>query len=162
QWSGGGIDLVGNTLNNTGSITLTNLSGSNDALFANNFYTGGNASSLGGTLNNTGTIIQQGAGPLTVYDKVTLSNQGSYQFTGNGSIALGIAAGLAVTNAGTLTSTAGTNTIGVPFTNTGTVTATQGANLTISSLTNTGTVTASQGANLTISSLTNYSAGTLT
>jgi hypothetical protein len=123
QMPSGSFDLVGNTLTNAGTISLTNASGTTDGVFANNFFSGGNSFNLGGTFANTGTIVEQGVGGLKLYDNVILSNQGTYQFAGDGSILLGSAAPNSVVNtaAGTVTKTAGTGTsaINIPFDNQG-------------------------------------------
>jgi hypothetical protein len=113
--AGGGFDLTGNTLTNTGTITLTNGAGSPVGVSSNDFYSGGSSFNLGGTLVNTGTVVEQGAGGLKLFDNVILSNQGTYQFTGDGSILAGSAPPNSVVNSatGTIEKTAGSGTSGI-------------------------------------------------
>jgi uncharacterized membrane protein/transglutaminase-like putative cysteine protease len=118
QWTGGGIDLDGNTLTNTGTLTLANAAGTADGLFAND--QAGHAN-LGGKLVNTGAIVQ-GVGPLYLYDGVLVDNQagGSYTLAGDGSIQSG-SYSPTFTSEGAFRKSAGsgTSSVGVPFTNAG-------------------------------------------
>src|SRR5579875_1434759 len=124
QWTGGGINLDGHTLTNTGTVTLTVNGGSSVPLFGNADFTNFSHSGQGGMLANSGTIIQQGTGVLTMYDGVGLNNlpTGRYDFAGDGSIVLGNFSP-AIANTGTIikTSGSGTSTIAVPVDNRGTV-----------------------------------------
>src|SRR6202043_530149 len=81
QWTGGTIDLLGNTLTNAGTLNLTNVN--NITLNAI-----GGQNNLGGTLENRGTIVQQGAGDLYLYDSVQLDNPAgsTYAFAGDGNL----------------------------------------------------------------------------
>ncbi len=58
----GGINLAGNTLTNTGFVTVSNPAGSHASLVGNDYYAGKHDYNLGGTLLNHGTIVQQGGG----------------------------------------------------------------------------------------------------
>jgi RHS repeat-associated protein len=119
QVSNGGFNLQGNTLTNTGTITLANPSGTTVALYANQFYIGGTFN-LGGTFINTGTVVE-GIGPVEMFDNVTLNNQGSYQFTSDSGLIFGNAPPQAVVNSGTIEKSGGTGTtkIDIPFDNQG-------------------------------------------
>ncbi|MHB1560310.1 MAG: carboxypeptidase regulatory-like domain-containing protein, partial [Isosphaeraceae bacterium] len=127
QWPGGSLDLDGNTLTNTGSITID--SAATFGIFANNFFSGGSSGNLGGSLMNRGALIDSGTGSLQLFDSVTLNNAapGNFNFTGDGGILLGNDSPT-ISNAGLFEKTAGTNTsaINVPFSNTGTVEAASG------------------------------------
>ena len=120
QWTGGGINLDGHTLTNTGSMTLANAN--NVSLFGNDFFQSKNDGNLGGTLNNSGTIVEQGTGSLGFYDSVALNNQagGTYNFASDGVVYDGQYSPT-MANAGTIEKSAGTGTsyIGVPFANNG-------------------------------------------
>ncbi|HEV3344414.1 MAG TPA: DUF4214 domain-containing protein [Pirellulales bacterium] len=120
QWTGGGINLDGNTLTNNGSLTLANPN--SVTLFAEDNFTGKNDVNLGGTLINNGTITESGTGTLFFYDSVTLNNRagGSYVFASDADLLLANYAPT-FTNAGTIKKTAGaaTTTFGVPLANTG-------------------------------------------
>jgi RHS repeat-associated protein len=121
QVSNGSFNLQGNTLTNTGTITLTNPSGTVVALYANHFYTGGTFN-LGGTFVNAGAIVQ-GAGDAEMFDNIILSNQGTYQFTANSNLLFGNAPPNSFVNTptGIVKKTGGTGTsrIDVPFNNQG-------------------------------------------
>jgi hypothetical protein len=115
QWSGGLLDLNGDTLTNagTGSITLSGASGEN--------LVGG-----GGLVNN-GTITQTGAGNLYISNNgnvpTNLYNQlgASYSFQADSGIGTGSTGN--VINGGTLSKVAGTGTsaIDTSFSNSGTL-----------------------------------------
>jgi uncharacterized membrane protein len=128
QWNdGGGINLDGHTLTNIGTIILTNTA--SVGLYANGFFNGSGGGELGGRLANSGTIVQQGAGPLTLFDSVGLDNlaTGRYAFTGDGSIAYGNDSPV-ISNTGTIIKTGGSgvSSIHVPVDNRGTVGADSG------------------------------------
>ncbi len=122
-WTGGNIDLLGNTLTNAGAMTLDAPAGQNDLVFS--FP----PSDSGGTFINAGTITLQGAGALFIQDEVALENRSSglLDFAGDGGIGSGFNPG-PILNAGTVEKTGGTgtSTIGIPFSNTGTVEAGSG------------------------------------
>src|SRR5262249_52031232 len=111
QWKGGAIDLAGNTLTNTGSLTL-----SNSLLLAA-------PSDAQGTLANAGMIVEQ-AGTPQVRDAIVLDNQvgATYRFAADSGIASG-AYGSTVINAGTIEKAGGTGTSQITSTlnNTGTI-----------------------------------------
>jgi hypothetical protein len=121
QWDGV-INLQGNTLTNTGFLTLTNAAANQDLFISNDYSQGGNQDNLGGALVNKGTIVQQGGGDLTLDDSVQIDNQAgaTYDFASDGSLRIG-GGSAAVANAGTVekTSGTGTSTIGLVFSNTG-------------------------------------------
>ncbi|HEU5433461.1 MAG TPA: hypothetical protein VFU81_17480, partial [Thermomicrobiales bacterium] len=120
QWTGGGINLDGHTLTNSGSISLA--ASGNVSLFANSSFAGANNANLGGSLVNAGEMIQQNAGNLYLYDSVSLENQAgaSYQFAGDSDLFVGTFSPT-VTNAGTIEKTSGAavSSIAVPFSNVG-------------------------------------------
>jgi hypothetical protein len=127
QWSGGQIDLLGNTLTNKGFVTITPAAGMQIA--ANTGYLGGTAQNLGGTFANQGAIVEQGSGSIGLADNVLLSNVGSYEFAADTGLVQGTSIGAAssgtILNAGLFIKSAGTGTSdiqnGLPFTNSGTV-----------------------------------------
>jgi uncharacterized membrane protein len=121
QWTGGGIDLDGHTLTNAGTLTLANPPNVGIQLYAQGNFDGSNTNNLGGKLANTGAMVQQGGGPLQLYDSVIIDNQaaGSFTFAGDDTIQLGNDSP-AFTNEGAFRKSAGSGTasVGVPFRNT--------------------------------------------
>jgi hypothetical protein len=128
RWQGGmiggrgSINLQGNTLTNTGSVTLNDPSGNTFQLFADDVFRGGNDYNLGGTLVNRGTIVQQGGGEFQLVEKVQIDNRAgaTYDFASDGLIDSDASFdAVAVSNAGTLEKTGGTGTasIDVAFSN---------------------------------------------
>src|SRR5262249_41566940 len=119
--SSGVFDVRGNTLLNTGAVTLANATGSaNNVVIYANTNGGGNE---GGAFSNTGTVAQ-GAGHLQVNEGVQLSNAGLYQIAGDGSVVytgLGVIGSIVNTATGTFKKTAGSGTsgLGMPFANQG-------------------------------------------
>jgi len=118
-----GINLQGNTLTNTGTLSLITAPGNLAYLFDNS------GDNLGGTLVNQGTIVQGGGG-LGLLDNTQIENQAgaTYNFTADSGISGG-STGFGITNAGTVEKTGGsqTSTIAVPFSNLkGTVAVTSG------------------------------------
>lgn len=115
------INLQGNTLTNTGSLTLSNPAGDSDELDG---LGGASGTILGGTLINRGMIVQQGDGDLGLADGVQMENQAgaTYDFVSDGGIFESGGGGV-LSNAGTLEKTGGTDTssVAVTFTNTGVV-----------------------------------------
>ena len=85
QWSGNSINLDGNTLTNTGAMTIAINNGS---LFGNTSLNGGGTPNQGGTLDNQGTITQS-SGYFYLYDSVSIENERTYDFTGNANINYG-------------------------------------------------------------------------
>jgi uncharacterized repeat protein (TIGR01451 family) len=143
QWTGGSINLQGHTLTNAGTMTL----GRATANTTETLETQDNAGSAlpSGVLINTGTIIQQGPGQLNFSDTVTLSNRGSYQLTGDGTLANNSGSQFAIfTNSGTLAKSGGTATslVTVLLNNTGTTMVQSGTLLDYSYISNTGTLVA--------------------
>jgi hypothetical protein len=112
------INLQGNTLTNTGFVTLSNNPGNVDGLQGES---AANDTSVGGTLINRGTIVQQG-GDLLLANSVQIHNQAgaTYDFASDGGIVEGFA-GAVLSNTGTMEKTGGTGTsvIGVAFSNLG-------------------------------------------
>jgi hypothetical protein len=121
QWTGGQISLAGNTVTNTGQITIPD------------------AASVqlvgpGALVNNA--LLQQGTATVTLSGNVYLSNTstGTYQLTGNATIAPPPStyyyhpAGGTIANTGTLTKTGGSGTaiISVPLSQSGTLIAASG------------------------------------
>jgi hypothetical protein len=122
QWrgtaNGSDINLQGNTLTNTGFLTLSNSS--------TDYLTGeGTGGGLGGTLVNRGTIVQRGGGNLALGDNVQFDNQAgaAYDFASDGSVTVGGSVSPALSNGGTVEKAGGTgqSSIQVPFSNTGLV-----------------------------------------
>jgi uncharacterized membrane protein len=151
QWTGGTINLQGNTLTNAGSMTL----GSATASTTETLETRTGISTIvpGGRLLNLGTIVQQGAGSLNIDDTAVVDNHGTYQLTGAGTIHDGSSISgpaSAFDNAGTLTMT-GTGTADVTTTldNSGTALGQGGTLLLEGAVTNTGTI-AADGAAVTV------------
>jgi uncharacterized membrane protein len=144
QWTGGTINLQGNTLTNAGTLTLGSPTASTtETLEAR---TGISTVVPGGRLLNLGTIVQQGAGSLNVYDAGVVDNQGTYQLTGAGTIQNNSSTSgpaSAFDNAGTLTMT-GTGSADVTTTldNSGTVRGQGGTLLLEGAVTNSGTIAA--------------------
>jgi hypothetical protein len=128
QWAGGmiggrgSINLQGNTLTNTGFVTLNDPTGNTFQLFANDVFRGGSDFNMGGTLVNGGTIVQQGGGEFQLVDKVQIDNQAraTYDFAADGFIDSNAPFDpVAMSNAGTVDKTGGTGTssIQVAFSN---------------------------------------------
>ncbi|HWB12842.1 MAG TPA: DUF4214 domain-containing protein [Pirellulales bacterium] len=142
QWTGGGINLEGNTLTNTGAITVANKN--IVSLYANDFFSGGNKPDLGGTLDNQGTIADEGPSAVNLYDSVLLKNEAAatVSLTGGASLVFGNYSS-AISNAGTINAAngGGTTTISAPLTNSGTLTDVAGE-LDMGDLINGGTVDA--------------------
>ena len=117
QWSGGSIDLNGQTLTNTGVMTLSNTSATGPVCFG--AYTGG-------TLANQGTIDLTGTGGLQFQHGAVLDNQAgaTLDFQADASTS-GVYGNGTITNEGTLAKTGGTGTStlnsSINFVNTGTI-----------------------------------------
>ena len=122
QWTGGTINTNGNTLTNTGFLTLSN---------SGPVYLVGN-----GTLANQGTIDETGAGSLAigqyagngVNPKLDNQSGATFDFEGNGGITNSNTPGT-FSNEGTLAKTGGTGTSAISsvgFSNPGTVEAASG------------------------------------
>ena len=111
QWGGGNINLNGQTLTNTGTITLANA--------------GGVALVSGGSLINQGTIDVTGAGGLGFANGSLLDNQASGLLNFQADAGTYDAGwGGTLTNEGTLEKTGGTGTsrlAGIGFGNSGTI-----------------------------------------
>jgi uncharacterized repeat protein (TIGR01451 family) len=111
QWTGGGINLDGHTLTNTGSITLANAN--NVSLFGDGNFPGGpqNGSNQAGTFNNQGALVEQAAGWLGLYDSVSFDNQasGTYNLASDAGIYYGSGA-IYLSNAGLIDKSAGSGT----------------------------------------------------
>jgi hypothetical protein len=138
QWSGGTLDVNGQNLTNSGTITISNTS------------TAGPVNLMGtGTLTNAGTIDQSGSGNLALTNGIVLNNQsgGSYDFQADSGIG-GFSVPGTLNNAGTLEKTGGTGTsqITTPFSNSNAITVQTG---TIQLQTSGGTST---GGNFTVAS----------
>ena len=121
QWTGGVINLAGNTLTNDGTLTLD--TSANVALFGS----GPGGSSPVGALINSGTIVQSGAGSLVLgeFSEIAqLNNEAgaSYDFTNDGGIQDSNVPGI-VNNAGLIEKTAGagTSTINTVFNGSGAI-----------------------------------------
>jgi hypothetical protein len=142
QWTGGTVNLQGNTLTNAGTMTL----GSASTNTVESLWSRDSQSSplAHGTFLNTATIVQQGPGALNLNDAAAVSNQGSYQLDGTGKIANNSGALVApLNNAGTLAMTApGTFTISATLNNSGTAEATSGTLALTKYVNNTGLVLA--------------------
>jgi RHS repeat-associated protein len=114
QWSGGQINVQGNTLTNSGLVTLPNAAGSYVQLYG--------AQNTGGVLVNRGTMVEAGGGDLRLDGGVQIDNQagGVYDFASDGGITV-YSANEAVSNAGTMEKTGGTgiSTINPGFSNLG-------------------------------------------
>ena len=106
QWKNNNINLDGNTLTNTGSITIS-VSGNN--LNGNTGFSGGGTANQGGTLDNQGTILQP-SGYLYLDDSVILQNEGTYDLTGDVDIYNGSFSPSIVNNGGLFEKTGGTGT----------------------------------------------------
>jgi hypothetical protein len=110
QWSGGNIDASNSTLTNaaTGVMTLANA----DGVSLNN-----------GSLINDGVINQSGAASVQLNEGGTLFNAGTYNFTTDTGINVGLGGPNTFTNTGTLEKTGGTGTtaFACPLDSTGTV-----------------------------------------
>jgi uncharacterized repeat protein (TIGR01451 family) len=131
QWNAGAFDskinVQGNTLTNAGTIIVGSATSSRNVFLQSRDSSGNLLAN--GTLLNTGTIVQQGPGALNLADTATVKNQGTYQFTGDGSILNNSGALFAAfANAGTLVKTGGTGTSNVTaiLNNTGTIVAQSG------------------------------------
>ena len=117
QWTGNDINLDGNTLTNTGTMTLL----TNGAAIRG--FTSSGAGNQGGTFDNQGTILQS-SGYFYLYDSVSIKNEGTYNFTGDAIIYLGNnSPTLLNTSTGTVEKTGGngTSSVNVPFANQGTL-----------------------------------------
>ena len=107
EWSDGGLALQGNTLTNTGTITID---ATTDVPISNTVPNG-----QGGTLLNEGTIVQTNAGAPSLVSGVEIDNaaSGIYEFETDSGIDrntnFGPSAGLVV-NTGLMEKTAGTGT----------------------------------------------------
>ena len=83
QFEGGTIDLAGNTLVNLGVINISGQSPTLDSSI-------GATTNLGGTLDNKGTMVEAATtSGFMLSDGVTLKNESTFDFTGDGSIAFG-------------------------------------------------------------------------
>ena len=121
QWTGGQINTDGNTLTNTGVMTLANSS---------DVYLGG-----GGTLANQGTIDETGTGNLdlgSAYNQnTTLDNQlgATFAFQSDAGISYSFSTPGTFSNEGTLSKSGGTGTSTmqvISFSNSGSVAADSG------------------------------------
>jgi hypothetical protein len=149
QWTGGVLNVNGQTLTNDGVITLSNTSA-----------TGAVTLEGGGTLANAGTIDQAGTGNLALANGTTIKNESgaTYDFQADSSIAVGFDNGT-FTNAGTLEKTlatgvtqdTGTSSISTGFSNSNAITVQTGTISLANSGTSTGGVfTVAQGAILNL------------
>jgi uncharacterized membrane protein len=133
QWLGATFNLKGQTLTNTGSVSLP--TNNNISIVSND----GMHYGLGGTLANQGSITAQGNATLYLYDNIVLDNQapGTYVFAGDGNIyhGSGDLTAPSVHNEGTIQKSMGTTAtssyINVGVYNTGTLEADNG-NFTLS------------------------------
>jgi uncharacterized membrane protein len=120
QWTGGGINLDGHTLTNTGSMALANPG--NISLFGNDSFTGDNKNNLGGTFNNSGVVTESAAGSLGLFDSVAFKNLAGARLllASDAGLFLGNFSPMA-TNTGAIEKTAGSGTsiISAPFSNLG-------------------------------------------
>ena len=158
QWTGGGINLGGNTLTNNGMLTLDN--SSNVALFGS----GPNGDIPVGALINSGTIVQSGAGSVVLgeFSEVAqLDNEAgaTYDFTNDGSLQNSNDPG-GVNNAGIIEKTAGggTSAITTEFSNSGVIDVDTGT-ISLAGLGGTstgGSFTVAQYATLDLTGGTNY------
>jgi hypothetical protein len=105
QGTGGTIDISsGGTLTNAGVLNINTsigTTGEADLL---------GSDTAGGTLANSGTINEAGKSSLVLKNNATLSNAGTFDFTGDASVApnlIGVGEG-ALSNTGTLEKTGGT------------------------------------------------------
>jgi uncharacterized membrane protein len=111
QWTGGVINVQGNTLTNAGTMTLGSATSNSLETVRSGNGNGFGAPVLpGGQLLNKGTIVEQGPGGVNLYDTVVLNNQSSYRITGDGFITNGGNPFTTFANSGTLVKTGGTGT----------------------------------------------------
>ena len=123
QWTSQSIDLDGNTLTNTGSMSISGTAYYN-TVFGNTQVAGNGTGNQGGTWDNQGTILQA-SGYFELQDSVTIKNEGTYDFTGDADIDLGdnTSPSMVNTSTGTVEKTggSGTSSVNVSFVNQGTL-----------------------------------------